>query len=339
MFRRYKRRHTNILFVIFRLLLSLVIFATLIAGLYYAYKHFSGLDPLRLDPKNAFSSAVGLLSKINLPKDVQNTINQNLPGTKVAVHKDTPSVSGVNIQKPSKEVFKFVLLSDSHSDNVYLKKALNQIKKDYSDIRFIIGLGDYTDVGTLDELKKVKNELDSIGFRYFVTPGDHDLWDSRNKSLSPLTNFNQVFGPPFQSFIHENYLFLLLFNSDNYQGLGNDQKNWLTNQLDSNPNVAGIFIFLHEPFFHPSSDHVMGRVEPKLKEEAENLTKQLASAGVKKVFAGDTHFFSEYQEPQTNLFMVTVGVITSVRNLQPPRFAIVSVFENGSTRVEDVEVN
>lgn len=338
MFRRHKRRHTNIVFVIFRLILSLIIFATLIAGLYYAYKHFSGVDPIKLDPKSSASSVLGFLSKLNLPKNIQNTINEKIPATQVQIHQDTPVAP--------KLVFKFALLADSHSDNIYLKRALDQIRKNYADVRFIIGLGDYTEVGTLDELKKAKIELDSSGFRYFVAPGDHDLWDTRNKqslpssdgkSLPPTTNYNQIFGSTYQSFIHENFKFIILYNSDNYLGLGEDQKNWLSSQL-INADSTGTFIFLHEPLFSPSSDHFMGRVEQNLKIEAQDLIRQFSEKGVKKVFAGDTHFFSEYNDPSTNLPMVTIGAITSARNLQLSRFAIVYVYDDGSTRIEDVEV-
>ena len=342
MFRKHGRRRTNILFVIFRLCLSLVILATLIAGLYSAYKHFSGVDPLKLDPKTAGSTLIGLLSKINLPKDLQVKLNEKIPNVPFGNEKipsDIPSnISGVNTQKPTaKFIFRFALVADSHSDNAFLKKALDQIKKDYSDIQFIIGLGDYTEVGTIDELKKAKKELDSTGFRYFVTPGDHDLWDSRNKSLAPTSNYAQVFGPSFQSFIFGSFKFIILYNSDNYLGLGDSQKTWLGLEL-SRKDSAGVFVFLHEPLFHPSSDHFMGRVQESLKVEASDLTRQFASAGVKRVFAGDTHYFTQYLDSKTNLSMVTIGAITSARNLQNPRFVIVSVFEDGSTTVDDVEV-
>ncbi len=316
MFRRHKRRHTNILFVIFRLLLSLVIFTTLLAGIFSAYKHFSGTNPLNLDPK-----AVGTMIQ-----EIKDKIFQKTPEQKI-----------VPASEP-KLVFRFALFADSHSDNIFLKKTLEQIKKNYPEVKFIIGLGDYTEVGTLDELKKAKLELDNAGLRYFLTPGDHDLWESRNKSLPPNTNYKQIFGPSYQSFISGNFLFILLYNSDNYIGLGDDQKSWLSNELGSNKDIAGTFIFLHEPLFHPSSDHFMGRIEQKIKIQAQDLTNQFAKASVKKVFAGDTHFFSEYEEPSTKLPMATVGAITSQRNLQLPRFAIVSIYEDGSTGVEDVEV-
>jgi len=87
---------------------------------------------------------------------------------------------------------------------------------------------------------------------------------------------------------------LLLANSDNYKGLGDTQQKWIENELEKikQQSTRGTFVFLHEPLFHPSSDHVMGKVESSLKQQARDLMYQLKAAGVKKVFAGDIHFFS-----------------------------------------------
>lgn len=342
MFKRHNRRSTNIVFVIFRLLLSLTIFILLLAGLYSAYKNFSGVDPLKLD----LNSVVLNLESLTPPQiakylpfikkgDSNTSLDQML--SQIGVNQSKGSVKN-KVQSATKETaFNFVLIADSHSDNANLKKALAMIKA--WDAQFLIGLGDYTDVGILDELKNAKLELDSVGIRYFLTPGDHDLWDSRDKSKSPLTNFNQVFGPSYQSFNYQNFKFIILFNSDNYIGIDTSQMDWLKKALDqAKEDGLNILVFVHEPLFHPSSDHVMGRVEPNLKDQARELIKLFVNAGVKKIFAGDTHLFSEYNDPETGLSMVTIGAITSERNLQLPRFGRVWVFKDGSIKVEDVEI-
>lgn len=322
------KRATNILFVMFRLVLSVVMFTLLLGGIYAAYKHFSGLDPLKLDPK----AVLGQLVEGKIP---QEALQKVLP-----VSRQVLGQSGNN--QPvlvSKLLFKFLLVADSHNDISNLNKALSLAKKNHPDIQFIIGLGDYTEVGTLDELKNAKQEFDLAGLRYFLIPGDHDLWDARDKGYSPDANFRQIFGPTFQSFIFDNFQFILLYNSDNYGGMGEEQLIWLNDQLGKakEQRVKGIFVFVHEPLFHPSSDHVMGRVEKKLKEESKTLIHTLKGLGT-KVFAGDIHFFSQYSEPETKLEMVTIGAITIDRNPQSPRFAVVSVFEDGSSSVEDVEI-
>ncbi len=326
------RRSANPVYIIFRLILSLCLFAVLLAGIYSAYKHFSGLDPFKLDPFAVASNLInaksgqqilGVLSAIKIGKQNNDLLSQ--------ITTSKPQIS-------AKPIFKFLVFTDSHSDNNNLRKALNQAKEKYPDIAFIIGLGDYTEVGTLDELRATKTELDRSSQRYFVIPGDHDLWDSRDKQQNPLSNFKQIFGPDYQSFIFADYLFLLLDNSNNYLGIDPEQEQWLAGELDKGQNLKGILVFVHEPLYHPSSDHFMGRVEPKLKQQAKSLIYQLKAAGVKKIFSGDIHFFSEYSEPETNINMVTVGAVASVRNPQAPRFAIVWVFDDGSVKAEDVEI-
>lgn len=340
MFRRYKggRRHTNILFVMFRLILSLIMFTLLLGGVYSAYKHFSGLDPLKLDPQ----AVLNQLLEDKVPKEVLKIlpVDRQVLGQSDNLTQPNPVTSRV--------LFKFLLLADAHNDMADLKKAILQAKQNFPDIKFIIGLGDYTEVGTLDELKNAKQEFDSSGSRYFLLPGDHDLWDSRDKGFSPDANFRQVFGPTYQSFSFDNFKFILLYNSDNYVGMGEDQLMWLSDELNKArmEGVKGIFVFVHEPLFHPSSDHIVGRVEKKLKREASNLIHTLSESKVNeqvrafgtKVFAGDIHFFSQYREPETKLEMVTIGAVTIERNPQSPRFGIVSVFEDGFTGVEDVEI-
>lgn len=332
MFRRQRqgRRSIKIVFVIFRLILSIVMFVVLLGGIYSAYKHFSGLDPLKLDPQAVFTEFLAGKIPKSFLGDLANQINQK---AKVIPSEDSKQETSPNL------AFKFLLMTDSHSDNANLNKAINQAKQLYPDFKFIIGLGDYTDVGTISELQKVKKELDNSDLRYFLIPGDHDLWDCRNRDLLATACFNQVFGPAYQSFTFNDFFFILLDNSNNYTGFDAEQLQWIADELEKSREVKGIFVFIHEPLFHPSSEHVMGWVEKKLKLQAEQLLFQLKDTGlVKKVFAGDIHYFSQYSEPKTGLSMITIGAITSERNPQAPRFGVVSVFDDGSTKVEDVEI-
>lgn len=346
--KEYSRRSANPIFLIFRTILSLIMFVLLLGGIYLAYKHFSGLDPLKLDPQALLKQVVGtktpqqfltVLSSFKLTQD-----------KKVLGRSGSNNQSALENLTKERITFRFLLLADSHSDNNNLSKAIVQAKEKYPDLSFIIGLGDYTDVGTIDELKKAKNEFDLSNLRYFLIPGDHDLWDARDKGKDSAANFQQIFGPTFQSFNFpskggstsggNNFKFLLLDNSDNYKGMSETEQSWINSELDkakTEPNL-GILVFIHEPLYHPSSDHFMGRVDNNLKNQAQSLIYQLKTAGVKKIFAGDIHYFSEYEEPVTKLPMVTVGAVVTERNPQAPRFAVVSVLEDGSTKVEDVEI-
>ncbi len=341
MFKHHQgRRPSNPIFLLFRLILSLVMFAVLLGGVYSAYKHFSGLDPLKLDPQavvNQFlgvrtpQQLLGVLSSLKLSPKILPAGRQILGDTSQKITPSTPS---------SPSSFKFLLVSDSHNDNANLAKTIDQSKTKYPDLVFVIGLGDYTNVGTIDELRSAKRQFDIAGLRYFLIAGDHDLWDSRDKIGDPGANFKSVFGLLYQSFTYQGFKFLLLDNSDNYKGISEGQKNWITAELEKGKEegTKGIFVFISEPLFHPSSDHYMGKVDKDLKSQAQSLIYQLKDAGVKKVFSGDIHYFSEYEEPITKLPMVTVGAVTSERNPQAPRYAIVTVFEDGTTKVEDMQI-
>lgn len=337
MFGRRKKRSTNIVFVVFRLFLSLLIFGILLAGVYTAYKHFSGIDPITANPKAIIT---GFLSSGNFDS-LLKYLPIDLKKKPVVYQSEAPDTGKKEVKSiqvnHGKTIFSFALIADAHNDNALLKKALEQIK----DVSFIIGLGDYSDVGTLEELKNAKKILDEAKVRYFVIPGDHDLWDSRDKQKEPVFNFTQVFGSPWQSFEESGVVFLLLDNSDNYRGFGDVQIQRLQEELErykKSGNIRFILAFVHEPLYHPSSDHIMGRVEPSLKDQAKKLIKILKDGGVKKVFAGDIHYFSQYSDPETGLPMVTVGAVTTQRNPQLPRFARVRVFEDGSSEVEDMEI-
>lgn len=326
MFGRHRR--SNPVFLLFRLILSLFMFGVLLFGGYSAYKHFSGVDPLKLDPQAVISDAfskLGMLSGVKLP-----TMPAKIIPSQTKEDQTTANPSAL---------FKFLVVADSHSDNKNLAKAISQAKKG-SNLSFIIGLGDYTEVGTLAELGTAKKVFDEPSLRYFLVAGDHDQWDSRDKQLDPKNNFRQVFGPSYQSFVYNNYLFLLLDNSDNYKGISTDQSAWITNELEKakQDKLKGILVFLHEPLYHPSSDHAMGKVEKSLKLQAESLIFELKKAEIKAVFAGDTHYFSQYEEPVTKISMYTIGAVVTQRNPQLPRYAIISIMDNGGISVEDVEI-
>lgn len=342
----HRKRSTSLPFVIFRLLLSLTIFFFLLGGAYSAYKHFSGMDPLKLDPQAIFTDVLATrdlkqigekLAAMGIIKGAaQKVIPQDSFGK---VGSNQSSDSGPKSNSPV--AFKFLLVADSHSENEYLQRAVTQAKKNNSDIKFIIGLGDYSEVGTVKELTEAKAVFDAAGIRYFLLIGDHDMWDSRNRQLDPSSDFREVFGLTYQSFNYNGVWFLLMNNADNYNGLGLDQSTWVTDQLDKIKNDKDTklsFAFVHTPLYHPSSDHYMGKVEKNLTKEARNLVGDLKAAGIKEVFAGDIHYFTRYSDAETGLKMTTVGAVASQRNTQAPRYSIVTVHQDNNYDVDDIEI-
>lgn len=334
----HQKKSSNPITGLFRLIMSLFIMLVMAVGLLQAYKSFSGYDPMKLDTntlqslltsESAYQTIISLLTFD--PKDSLTGIRENVKGK---VGSQDVKISSAPV------VFKFAVLADSHKDIASLERALDQVKAE--GVQFVIVMGDLSDVGTLQELTATKQALDASGLQYYATPGDHDLWDSRDKASDPPKNFVEVFGSTYQSFSYGNARYILIYNSDNYLGLDGVQLKWIEDELsrperEEAPKLT--FVFAPTPLYHPSSDHVMGKVNPKLTSQAEHLATTFKRGGVDLVFSADTHFYSKFSEPKNELDMLTVGAVTSERNPQAPRFAIVEVLEDGNYNVIETEVN
>lgn len=329
--------------VIFRMLLSLTMFLVLGLGVYQAYRYFTGMDPLKMDPKTLASTflsseesakIINTIFSFGLTKNVAGKFGQTPENIQPQPVSDTSS----RLPGSGKLLMKFAAVADSHIDNNNLAKALSMAKKEGA--KFVIGLGDYSDVGTIEELQKAKDVFDASGLPFYTTAGDHDLWDSRNKKTAATSNFSDVFGAAYQSFSDSGIQFIILANGDNYLGVSALQKQWLEDILkkETTDFIKQTFVFLHEPLYHPSSDHMMGKETPELVNQAQDLAEILKQAGVGEVFAGDIHAFSQYKDSRSGLNMTTVGALTSERNTQKPRFIMVDVFDNGSYNIQDTEI-
>lgn len=336
--RHHYRRSFGITGII-RLFLSLVIMVILGLGLVQAYRAFSGFDPLTSNPENLVRSIFESDSVVEaLTKLLSFEPSQLQDQAKKLLDENGTSGEQNNFQPTAPFLYRFAVVADSHLDYANLNKALNLAKA--AQVKFVMGIGDFSDVGTIDELRATKKEFDTLGLTYYVLPGDHDLWDSRNRNISPVENFSQVFGVPYQSFSYQNSRFILVNNSDNYIGLDQAQLDWLEQELDrisKEPNKLTL-VFISIPLYHPSSDHVMGKTEPKLKGQVQHLMTLFKRKGVDEVISGDTHFFSRFVEPTNNLRMTTSGAVTADKNAQAPRFILVDVYEDGSYNLQDTEI-
>src|SRR3990167_11117373 len=197
--------------------------------------------------------------------------------------RQVPSKKSLTDQSISKTpILRVALVADSHSDNENLRKALRQAGG--MGINLVIGLGDYTNVGTLEELRQAKEIFDQSKLDYLLTAGDHDLWDSRDKGKDPLANFNEVFSQSSQVFEREKVLFVILDNSDIYSGI--DPESWdmlnrvLSERIGFESNSGEIvncqlsivkcaqpklrFVFVQKTPFHPDSKHVMGEASEEV---------------------------------------------------------------------------
>ncbi|MDZ4209891.1 MAG: metallophosphoesterase, partial [Candidatus Curtissbacteria bacterium] len=191
------------------------------------------------------------------------------------------------ITKPKSEILRIGLVADSHNENELLREALRQAQS--KGVNFVIGLGDYTNLGTVEELLAAKKVFDESKLQYFVTAGDRDGWDSREKGVANFSNFNAVFGPATQKIEESGIQFVLLDNSDIYSGISQNDWNFLeevtkVTKESEESKVKLTFVFAHKTPFHPDSAHIMGEDSPKVADQANRLIKLIEDMGVDGLF-------------------------------------------------------
>lgn len=240
-----------------------------------------------------------------------------------------------------KALLKVGLVADSHNDNDLLAKALSQAKG--MGVNFVIGLGDYSNVGTIDELKAAKEVFEKSGLSYYVTLGDRDQWASRNAVGEATGNFVFVFGGVDKTTEQSGVRFLIVNNADIYNGISADDWEILNRSLSgcrgpvaSSPHPC--FIFAHKTPYHPQSAHIMGEHSEQVKSQANRLIELIEEKQIDGFFSGDLHFFAKFNSPSGSVKMTTIGAVTRAPNPQGPRFGVLTVYEDYSWEVEDIEI-
>lgn len=247
--------------------------------------------------------------------------------------------------KPKKAILRVALVADSHSDNDLLAEALSQAQG--RGVNFVIGLGDYSKVGTVEELKAAKDVFEGSGLRYYVTLGDRDEWASRSAGDEATKNFGEVFGQTSHEFELNGVKFVLVDNADIYKGISDDGWQQLekgvtgiigTTGLSSTARDTLTFVFAHKTPYHPQSAHVMGEQSQQVKSQADQLIKLIEQKGVDGFFSGDLHFFAKFNSLNGSVKMATIGAVTRAPNPQGPRFGVLTIWEDYSWIVEDIEI-
>lgn len=249
-----------------------------------------------------------------------------------------------SVKKP---ILRVALVADSHNENDLLAKALRQAQG--KGINFVIGLGDYTNLGTIEELKAARAKFDESKLEYFVTAGDRDGWENREEALrrsgvgvgdAGSSNFREVFGEASRFFDREGIRFVILDNSDIYKGISDEDWQMLQGltlqEAPQGETLSGLkgltFVFAHKTPFHPESKHVMGEDSEQVSRQARKLMNILEENGVDGFFSGDLHFFAQFKSPGQSVRITTVGAVSSERNFQGPRFSVLTVYDDYISR-------
>lgn len=225
-------------------------------------------------------------------------------------------------------LLKFSVIGDPESDLPNLKKAL-ELSKNNGD-EFAVLVGDLTHVGSKKELREVKEILDQAELKYYAIPGNHDLYSAKKLSQDPTEYFSEIIGRPYNQVLIHNCIFLFIDNSDEEKGISQEQMKFIKKNLAEKGDKM-LFIFLHEPVYHPDSRYLMGYRSDFVSKQRLELLDLFKTASPSAIFTGHLHHSSFWEKYGLKFYVA--GAVTSQRNWQTPRFLEVKIFENGKFSV------
>ncbi|OGC52001.1 hypothetical protein A2982_00060 [candidate division WWE3 bacterium RIFCSPLOWO2_01_FULL_39_13] len=253
-----------------------------------------------------------------------NLQNINLLGSKDMFSIDTQNTHlGL---KDKNIIVKFAIISDTESDWEALKSALNKIKGE--NVVYVFHLGDITQLGVPEDLQKAKGIFAESGLDVYSIPGDRDLWKSKG-----IDGYNLAMGEDYGYRMVSGINILLINNSDEYEGIGQEQFNYISENINNSD-----FVMLHNPIHFDAFPLVgskgMGEYSEEVNDQRLALLGMIRNSTVKAVFAGDQHFFREAVDlERPGLYYYFMGALTQKRQIQLPSYAVVTVYEDGDYTV------
>ncbi len=222
--------------------------------------------------------------------------------------------------------FTFAVFSDIHitEDNL---NFLDHIRADVEkyDIDFCIVAGDLTENGLTLEFSTSQRDLWQIGVPYYVTIGNHDLYqqDSWEKWL-------QYFGPSVYSIQLSNFLQIIFL--DTASGLiGKKQMDWLENELKN--SLKKTIVVSHYPIYNGKSPSIW-RLSSA--EERYKLLSMFRDSDVLAYISGHYHGFEHYSISDMHHF--TVGSMYPKSLDSGTHGYLLCSFKNGNFEWEKIEL-
>lgn len=244
-------------------------------------------------------------------------------------------VKPAGLKEPEKlEILRFALVSDSEDDNEELEKALLSAKTNGAN--FVIGLGDFTKLGMIDNLSAAKAVFEKSGVRYYVTAGDRDLWDSRDKGKAALDNFNEVFGKSTHVINSGEVSLIIVDNSDIYKGISEVDWDILNSAISSDAKLK--LVLSHKTPYHPQTAHIMGADRESVAKQAKDYINLLEAKKIGGFFSGDIHFYAKYNSPNNVFKMNTIGAVNRERNFQGPSYTIIKIYNDYTWESESIDL-
>lgn len=225
----------------------------------------------------------------------------------------------------------FYLISDIENDWDSLDYFLS--KSDLSSEARVIQLGDITHLGVAEDFIRYSGIIGKSGRTFYNIPGDRDLWKSGG-----LDNYSKYLGQPYYIRTVGNSKFLFIDNSNEYEGISEDQFKFIEENLSD-----ADFVFMHNPIYFegsPLSSIIrkgMGQYDPEVDKQRERLLQLIRESNAKAVFGGDQHIYSESTDASDKeLKHYVVGSLNSSLNIGGRSFVVLTTYKSGDYAVNKV---
>ena len=214
-------------------------------------------------------------------------------------------------ESPKADSFRFAFLTDIHLNNKDnncfegLNKAILTVKSMQSD--FILTGGDNVDIDVLGKDAQTAHELfaryaDSIAtadIEFYPTMGNHDrFWGvDESDSLYNEGLFEHYIHESYYSFDHKGWHFIVLNSTqtcDEKYCVGEEQKNWLVEDLKLVDNNTPIIVSAHVPFLSVYYPALEGRyTDTDTFSNFKEIWDMFEGKNLKLVLQGHQHLYEE----------------------------------------------
>lgn len=217
--------------------------------------------------------------------------------------------------QPSTGEFTFAVFGDfrpSRRDRPYSEAFLKMLDEmNMISPSFILSVGDaYYGYG--GSFQRFKNEIDyflsrikSLDTPFFNVIGNHEAGGALERENYIKDRFRNLYG----SFDYGNSHFILLDTDEaGREGtIQGEQLKWLEKDIEANKNAENIFVLMHRPLFSALDGELNKGKSFKDKSNRDNLHRLFKKYGVRAVFAGHEHLFSETVKDGIKYFITGGG--------------------------------
>jgi len=195
--------------------------------------------------------------------------------------------------------FRFAVFSDiqvSKENRTMLARFAEDVAPNA--IEFFAVTGDITEDATTQEFSDIKTGLDAVGIPYYVTLGNHDLFNSGSKGGWDV--WKQTFGPATFSVTIANAVRLILLDTAAGE-LGKEQFQFLETELATRPAGSFAFVGTHYPLYDTQLSQLW--CLPSV-EERYRLGSMMDAYGTYAFFAGHIHGYRQLNVARVLHFLV-----------------------------------